>query len=153
MSGKKTLETRDYLALELHEFTPEVINGMKFGPLSKVLEKHLGTTLNGYWDGSRLFEIQWALRSVGIFVDFYTQSLEPRIYCVHILMRFHPAQGQVVSCDLEYEKGLMSHAHRSEFGQAVGKTALLMLAYRAKMKVDPDTPAMSLNPVWTYNKP
>lgn len=153
MKNDAKLKVGDYLEMSLEDFTSEVIDGMKFGDLSRVLEKHLDTSLSGTWGGSRVFEIQQGLSLQGIQMDILS-AVTAMGTGTQILLHFYhrPRAELVLRCFTQ--TNLQSQRGRSEFGQCVGKMALAILAHRAmltsKKLADPLGP---LDFEWTYNKP
>jgi hypothetical protein len=130
MTTKKSLDTNDYMRMELHEFSWQVIDDMSFGPLSAVLRKHLQTDLSGDWGGARIFEIQQALAQMGVSVSVTTE------YNIHTssistIVRMNAEKGETLGVWYAFDKSLDSTENRSEFGQMVGKTALYLLVLLA----------------------
>jgi len=130
MSGNKSLGPKDYMEMELHEFTWQVIDEMTFLDLSHVLRKHLQTDLSGQWSGGRIFEIQQALAQMGVSVSMTTE------YNIHTsslstIVRMNAEREETLGVWYVFGKSLNTTENRSEFGQMVGKTALYLLAILA----------------------
>lgn len=153
----KPSEQEALLNRPLQDWTMEDIDLLGFKILSMLLEKHLKTSLQGAWDGSRAMEIFSAMLFDG-FTPEYKNLLGTGKTGIEVRFRFWKAGDLKLPSSYGtlwyYENKLSKRQNRSVFGQGVAKTAFAALCMRAKVAEHGiEDQESTLLKKWTYNKP